>query len=52
MAKFLKPEKAALLGHPLSHSMSPKVYAALSRLLARPLKYKAIDVAAADLPRR
>jgi shikimate dehydrogenase len=49
MAKAALAEKAALLGHPVSHSLSPAVYAALSRLLARPLKYKTIDVKPADL---
>lgn len=38
-------DKAALLGHPVKQSLSPQVYAALSRLLDREVKYKALDVA-------
>jgi shikimate dehydrogenase len=38
-------DKAALLGHPVGHTLSPQVFAALSRLLDREVKYKAIDAA-------
>jgi shikimate dehydrogenase len=41
-------DKAALLGHPVKHSLSPQIFSALSKLLDRDVKYKAIDIAAAD----
>lgn len=38
-------DKAALLGHPVSHSLSPQLFTALGKLLDREVKYKAIDAA-------
>lgn len=42
-------DKAALLGKPVKHSLSPQVFAALGKLLDRDVKYKAIEVAGDDL---
>ena len=42
-------DKAALLGHPVKHTLSPQIFTALGRLLEREIKYKAIDVDAAKL---
>lgn len=36
--------KLGLFGRPVSHSKSPKLFAALSRLLKRPITYRAVEV--------
>ena len=38
-------DKAALLGHPVAHTLSPQLFAALGKILDREVKYKALDVA-------
>ena len=35
--------KLGLIGHPVSHSLSPKIFAALSARLGKPLSYEAVD---------
>ncbi|MBI5531124.1 MAG: shikimate dehydrogenase [Deltaproteobacteria bacterium] len=40
---------AAVIGHPVAHSLSPRVFAFLSRELERPVSYEAIDVKPEDL---
>lgn len=40
--------RLGLLGHPVSHSLSPKLFLALSRLLKRPIIYKSVDVKDGD----
>ncbi len=45
------PLRLVLLGHPVSHSISPRFQNAALRAAGLPLKYEALDVAPADLTR-
>lgn len=42
--------RAAVLGHPISHSLSPVLHRAAYRTLGLPWSYDAIDVSESDLP--
>ncbi len=44
-----RPSRLVLLGHPVSHSLSPRIQNAALRAAGIPLEYEAIDVAPAQL---
>ncbi len=45
-------KKAGLLGHPLGHSLSPKLHEKLCRFMEEPIDYKKFDISAEELPER
>jgi shikimate dehydrogenase len=45
-----EPVKLALIGHPIAHSLSPLIMAALGRLTRRQVAYRACDVPPERLP--
>lgn len=45
-----RPSRLVLLGHPVGHSLSPRIQNAALRSAGIPLEYTALDVAPADLP--
>jgi len=45
-----RPRRLVLLGHPVSHSLSPVFQNAALRSVGVPLRYEAMDVAPAELP--
>jgi len=44
-------EVAALIGHPVSHSLSPAIFSFLSRRFRREIQYDALDIAPGELKR-
>ena len=46
---MLRPSRLVLLGHPVGHSLSPRIQGAALRSAGIPLDYRALDVAPADL---
>jgi shikimate dehydrogenase len=46
-----RPTRLVLLGHPVGHSLSPRIQNAALRSAGIPLEYTALDVAPAELPR-
>lgn len=40
----MNPAKLALFGHPVAHTLSPRIHAAFARELGIPVEYQAIDV--------
>jgi shikimate dehydrogenase len=47
---MVRPSRLVLLGHPVAHSLSPRIQNAALRSAGIPLEYVALDVAPADLP--
>lgn len=47
---MLAPRRLVLLGHPVTHSLSPTFQQAALDALGIPLRYTAVDIAPADLP--
>ena len=45
-----RPSRLVILGHPVGHSLSPRMQNAALRSAGIPLEYTALDVAPADLP--
>lgn len=45
----LNPKLLGLLGHPVSHSLSPEIFAFLSGELGIPVSYRALDIKATEL---
>ena len=45
-----EPTKLALLGHPVSHSLSPRLMTALARLTGRKIVYRACNIPSGRLP--
>jgi shikimate dehydrogenase len=48
MSDRSEPLLAAVVGHPVDHSLSPRIFAYLSRRLRHPLLYKKLDVGPAE----
>ncbi len=48
---MVRPSRLVLLGHPVGHSLSPRIQSAALRSAGIPLEYAALDVAPPDLPR-
>src|SRR5437667_294868 len=46
-----RPGRLVLLGHPLGHSLSPRLHNAALEAADIPLRYEALDVRPVDLPR-
>jgi len=44
-------EVAALIGHPVSHSLSPAIFSFLSRRFSRKIQYDALDISPGELKR-
>ena len=45
-----RPSRLVLLGHPVGHSLSPRIQSAALRSAGIPLEYTALDVTPTDLP--
>lgn len=45
-------KRAGLLGHPLGHSLSPKLHEKLCRYMEEPIDYKKFDISAEELPKK
>lgn len=48
----MNPAKLALFGHPIAHTLSPRIHTAFARDLGIPIDYQAIDVEPADFAAR
>lgn len=48
--EMIAPRQAAVLGHPISHTLSPTLHLAAYRAMGLPWSYRAIDVNEAQLP--
>lgn len=48
---MIAPERLVLIGHPVSHSLSPAMYDAALEAAGLPISYETLDVLPEDLPR-
>lgn len=51
-AQLRRPRRFALIGHPLGHSLSPEIHAAIMAEAGIEGSYELLDIAPADLPAR
>jgi shikimate dehydrogenase len=49
MSSKASAPRLGLIGHPVSHSLSPRIFETLSAALARPVSYEAVDVIPEEL---